>query len=100
VIPTAHVMILAALLFSIGLAGATMRRNMIVVLMSIELMLNSVNVTLIAVARALTDVSGHVFVFFSLSVAAAEVAVGLAIVVAVYRSFGSVNMDDVSAMHG
>jgi NADH-quinone oxidoreductase subunit K len=100
VIPAGHVLILAALLFAIGVAGATMRRNVVIVLMSIELMLNAVNITLITAAHSLVDVNGQVFVFFSLSVAASEVAVGLALVVAIYRSIGTTDVDDVSVMHG
>lgn len=99
-IPPGHVLALAAILFALGVAGATMRRNIIVVLMSVELMLNAVNLTLVTVARAIGDVSGHVFVFFSLSVAAAEVAVGLALVVAIWRTLGSSDVDDVSVLHG
>jgi NADH-quinone oxidoreductase subunit K len=93
-------MALAALLFSVGVAGVLLRRNMIIVLMSIELMLNSANITLVTAARALGQVDGQLYVFFSLTVAAAEVAVGLALVVTVYRSLGSTEVDDVSVMHG
>lgn len=99
-IPASHVLVLAAILFSLGVAGAVLRRNVIIVLMSIEVMLNGVNITLVTIAHALGDVSGQVFVFFSLSVAAAEVAVGLALVVAIWRTLGTSDVDDVSVMHG
>jgi NADH-quinone oxidoreductase subunit K len=100
VIPAGHFLALAAILFAIGVAGVTLRRDVIIVLMSVELMLNAVNITLITAARSLGDLSGQVFVFFSLSVAAAEVAIGLALVVAIYHSIGRSDIDDVSVMHG
>ena len=93
-------LILAAILFTLGVAGAVLRRNVIIVLMSIELMLNSVNLTLVAASRALGNLDGQMAVFFSLTVAAAEVAVGLALVVSVYRSLGRTDVDDVSVLHG
>jgi NADH-quinone oxidoreductase subunit K len=99
-VPSGHYLALAAVLFALGVAGTVLRRNVIIVLMSIELMLNAVNLTLITVGAALGDVDAHVYVFFSLSVAAAEVAVGLALVVAIYRALGRTDVDDVSAMHG
>ena len=95
-----HVLVLSGILFSIGAAGVLMRRNMILVLMSVEMMLNAVNIALVGTSRALGDLDGQLFVFFSLTVAAAEVAVGLALVVAIYRSLGRTDVDDVSAMHG
>lgn len=99
-IATGHVLVLSALLFTVGVAGTILRRNIIIVLMSIELMLNAVNLTLVTVSGALSDLDGQVYVFFSLSVAAAEVAVGLALVVAIYRALGRTSVDDVSVMHG
>ncbi len=99
-VPTNQVLMLAAALFTIGVAGVVLRRNLILVLMSLELMLNSVNVTLVALSRAFGTVDAQLYVFFSLSVAAAEVAVGLALVVAVYRALGRSNVDDVSVLHG
>jgi len=99
-VPFGHYLALAAILFTLGVAGAILRRNVIIVLMSIELMLNAVNITLVTAARALGDVAGQVYVFFSLTVAAAEVAVGLALVVAIYRTLGRTDVDDVSMMHG
>jgi NADH-quinone oxidoreductase subunit K len=76
---------LSALLFIIGVLGVLLRRNVIVMIMSVELMLNSVNLTLVAFSQALGDVSGQILVFFAMSVAAAEAAVGLAIVIALFR---------------
>lgn len=77
---------LGAILFTLGVLGVLFRRNVIVVLMSIELMLNAVNLTLIAFSQAMGDVSGQILVFFVMSVAAAEAAVGLAIVIAIFRN--------------
>lgn len=99
-VPSGHVLALAAALFCLGVAGVVLRRNAIIVLMSIELMLNAVNLTFITAGAALGDIDTHIFVFFSLSVAAAEVAIGLALVVAIYRTLGSSDIDDVSVMHG
>ena len=99
-IPMGHTLALAAILFTLGVAGAILRRNVIIVLMSIELMLNAVNITLVTAARAMGDLAGQLYVFFSLTVAAAEVAVGLALVVAIHRSLGRADVDDVSVMHG
>jgi NADH-quinone oxidoreductase subunit K len=93
-------MALAAMLFAIGVGGAILRRNVIIVLMSIELMLNAVNLTLLAAGRAMGDIDSQIFVFFSLTVAAAEVAIGLALVVTLYRSLGRTDVDDINMMHG
>lgn len=93
-----HYLFLAAALFVIGVAGVMFRRNLIVILMSLELMLNSVNLTFIALARYLESVEGQVIVLFVMVVAAAEVAVGLAIAVTIFRQRGSINIDDVNLM--
>jgi NADH-quinone oxidoreductase subunit K len=77
---------LSAVLFVIGVLGVLLRRNAIVVLMSVEVMLNAVNVTLVALSQSMGDVSGQVLVFFVMSVAAAEAAIGLAIVIAIFRN--------------
>jgi NADH-quinone oxidoreductase subunit K len=95
-----HFLILAAVLFSIGAAGVLLRRSAVIVLMSIELMLNAVNITFVTAARALYDMDGHIFVFVSLTVAAAEVAVGLALVVAIFRTFGRADLDDLRTLNG
>jgi NADH-quinone oxidoreductase subunit K len=84
----------SAILFSIGVLGVLMRRNVIIIMMSVELMLNSVNVTLVALSQSMGDVSGQILVFFVMSVAAAEAAIGLAIVIALFRRKISVNVDD------
>jgi len=93
-----HYLFLAAALFCLGVIGVMFRRNLIVILMSLELMLNAVNLTFIAFARYLNSMEGQIFVLFIMVVAAAEVAVGLAIVVAVFRQRGTVNVNDVNLM--
>jgi len=91
---------LAAALFTIGAVGLLVRRNTLVMFMCIELMLNAANLTFVSYASALNDISGQVIVFFTLVVAAAEVAVGLAIIVAIFRRRQSVNADDVDLLKG
>jgi NADH-quinone oxidoreductase subunit K len=101
VIPLSHFLILGALLFSIGVVGIFMnRKNLIVLLMAIELMLLAVNMNFIAFAHFLNDLSGQVFVFFILTVAAAESAIGLAILVALFRNLRSINVDDLGSLKG
>jgi NADH-quinone oxidoreductase subunit K len=101
VIPLSHFLILGALLFSIGVVGIFMnRKNLIVLLMAIELMLLAVNMNFIAFAHFLNDISGQVFVFFILTVAAAESAIGLAILVALFRNLRSINVDDLGSLKG
>ncbi len=95
-----HFLVLGAALFLTGLAGVLLRRNLIVILVSLELMLNAVNINLVAFSAYLQDVAGQVFVFFVLTVAAAEAALGLALVVVLFRNRGTVDMDDVSLMKG
>ena len=90
----------AALLFTIGAVGLLIRRNTLVMFMCIELMLNAVNLTFVAFAKALNDVGGQVIVFFTLVVAAAEVAVGLAIIVAIFRRRPGATADDVDLLKG
>src|SRR3954471_1933237 len=97
-VPTPHYLILAALLFCMGMFGVLIRRNALVVFMCIELMLNAANLTFLAFARERGDMTGHISAFFIIAVAAAEAAVGLAIVIAVFRSRGTVNIDDVQTM--
>ena len=89
---------LSAILFVLGAVGALTRRNLIVILMSIELMLNAVNLALVAYSRQWGDLTGHVFVLMVIVVAAAEVAVGLGIVIALFRNRESVNVEDVSLL--
>jgi NADH-quinone oxidoreductase subunit K len=101
VIPLSHSLVLGALLFSIGVLGIFMnRKNLIVLLMAIELMLLAVNMNFIAFAHAWGDLSGQVFVFFILTVAAAESAIGLAILVALFRNLRSINVDDLGSLKG
>lgn len=91
---------LSAVLFTIGVLGVLLRRNAIVIFLSIELMLNAVNLTLVAFSQAFGDVSGQILVFFVMSVAAAEAAVGLAIVIAVFRNKATVNVDEINLFRG
>ncbi len=97
-VPLPYYLILSAILFSLGVAGVLTRRNAIVVFMCIELMLNSVNLTLVAFSSFLGDVTGQVLVFFVMAVAAAEASVGLAIVIAIFRSRQTVNIDEINIL--
>jgi NADH-quinone oxidoreductase subunit K len=87
-----HYLYLSAILFTLGMIGVLMRRNVIIILMSIELMLNSVNITFIAFSRYLENLNGHVMVFFVMTIAAAEAAVGLALAVTIFKKFREVNI--------
>ena len=97
-------LIVSAVLFTIGLVGVMLRRNLIVILMSLELMLNAANLSLVAFSRfrvgatGLPDYNAQVFVFFVITVAAAEVAVGLALLVALYRARQTANVDDITSL--
>ena len=93
-------MTLAAILFSIGLLGILVRRNALIMFMCVELMLNAVNLTFVAAGRALGTLQGQVSVFFVLVVAAAEVVVGLAIIVAIFRKRASASVDELSELKG
>ncbi len=95
-VPIEWVIGLGFILFAIGLLGVACRRNILIMLLSVEIMLNAANLVLVGFSRLHGDLSGQVFVFFSMTVAAAEVAVGLAIVIAVYRLRRSANVDDAS----
>ena len=95
-----YYLLLSAVLFSIGALGVLVRRNAIVVFMCVELMLNAVNLSFVAFAKALDDITGQVIVFFVLVVAAAEVAVGLAIIVAIFRRRRHATADDLQALKG
>ncbi len=97
-VPTSWYLILAAALFCIGVVGVLLRRNALVAFMGIELMLNAANLTFVAFARARGDLAGHVSAFFVIAVAAAEASVGLAIVIALYRARGTVNIDEIKTM--
>jgi len=97
-VPANHYLALAAVLFAIGLAGVVVKRNMLVVFMCIELMLNAANLTFLAFARQTGNLQGHAIAFFVMAVAASEAAVGLAIVIAVFRTRETLNIDEVTVL--
>ena len=97
---TAAYLMLSGTLFAVGLIGVIIRRNMITVLMCIELMLNAVNINLIAFSHRLGNLDGQVFTVFVITIAAGEAAVGLAIIIQLYRLRGTVNIDEVRTLHG
>jgi NADH-quinone oxidoreductase subunit K len=101
IVTTAHYLVLAAVLFSLSVAGIFLnRKNVILLLMCVELMLLAVNFNFIAFSRMLGDSTGQVFVFFILTVAAAEAAIGLAILVVLFRNTRSINVDDLDKLKG
>ena len=95
-----HFLVLGAVLFLIGMAGVLVRRNALIILMSIELMLNAANMTLIAFSRMWGDLSAHTFALIVIAVAAAEAAVGLAIVIAIFRHKQTVNLQNINLLRG
>jgi NADH-quinone oxidoreductase subunit K len=97
-VPLAWYLMLSAVLFTLGAAGFVFRRNVITVFMSIELMLNAVNLSFVAFSYQLKQVNGHIFTFFVMVVAAAEAAVGLAIILTVYKNRATLHIDDISSM--
>lgn len=97
-IPISYYLVVSAILFITGAIGVLMRRNALIMLMCLELMLNAVNLSFVAYARMLNDMGGHVFVFLSITVAAAEAAVGLAIILSIYRTRETVDVDHLSLM--
>jgi len=97
-VDTQNYLLLAATLFCTGMLGVLVRRNALVVFMSIELMLNAANLTFLAAARERLDSTGHLAALFVIAVAAAEAAIGLAIVIAVFRNRGTVNVEDIRTM--
>ncbi|OHC00001.1 MAG: NADH-quinone oxidoreductase subunit K [Planctomycetes bacterium RIFCSPLOWO2_12_FULL_39_13] len=97
-IPLTWYLILSGVLFSIGAVGVLIRRNAIVIFMCIELMLNAVNLAFVTFSRQLNSMDGQIFVFFIMTVAAAEAVVGLAIIIAIYRNKATVNVDDINLM--
>jgi NADH-quinone oxidoreductase subunit K len=99
-VPTTYYVLLSAALFILGVVGVLTRRNAIVVFMSVELMLNAANLALVAFARQRLSVEGQVIVFFVITVAAAEVSVGLALLVAIFRSKRTADVDEVSTLKG
>lgn len=96
--PTTYYLVISALLFTIGVLGVLVRRNAIIIFMCIEMMLNAGNLAFVAAARDWKQMNGQVFVFFVMTVAAAEVAVGLAIIVALFRNKESVDVDEVNLL--
>jgi NADH-quinone oxidoreductase subunit K len=100
VIPLEHLLILGAILFTTGAVGVVIRRNVLIMLMGVELMLNAVNLTLVSFSSHLRDMDGHVLAFMVMAVAAAEATIGLAIVIALFRHKPSVNADDFTLMKG
>ncbi|MBM3726078.1 MAG: NADH-quinone oxidoreductase subunit NuoK [Acidobacteria bacterium] len=97
--PVAWYLILSAILFGLGVAGFLFRRNIITVFMSIELMLNAVNLSFIAFSYQLKQVSGHIFTFFVMVVAAAEAAVGLAIILTIYKNKSTLEVDEINSLN-
>ena len=94
--PIAWYLALSAILFAIGVVGVLVRRNLIVIFMSVELLLNAVNLTFVALARGMGSMDGQVIVFFVMAVAAAEAAVGLAIMLQLYRARDTINADEIT----
>ncbi|SFS14429.1 NADH dehydrogenase subunit K [Granulicella pectinivorans] len=97
-VPIAYYLVLAAILFSIGACSFLIKRNIVTIFMSIELMLNAVNLTFVAFAHMWHQVQGQIFVFFVMVVAAAEAAVGLAIIIAIFRTRQTLNVDQINLM--
>lgn len=93
-VPLSYYVILSSIVFVTGLVGVLIRRNIIIILLSVELMLNATNINFVAFSHFFQNMAGQVFVFFTLTVAAAEVAVGLAIIIALYRSKSTINVDE------
>lgn len=99
-VPVHHLLIFSLLLFAVGVLGVLTRRNAIIILMSIELIMNAANINFIAFSRQLNDLGGQVFSVFTIAVAAGEVAVGLAVVLALYRNLDTIYVNEVRIMKG
>lgn len=99
-VPLWAYLFLSGFLFTVGVIGVATRRNVLVIFMAIELMLNAVNLSFVALSRFLHSLDGQVFVFFVMTVAAAEVAVGLAIIIALFRNMETVNVDEIRLLKG
>ena len=95
-----YYLVLSALLFTTGVIGVLIRRNAIIIFMCIELMLNAANLAFVAISRNLGEATGQIFVFFVMAVAAAEVAIGLAIIVSVFKHRQTINVDEVNSLKG
>ena len=100
IVPVEHVILLSIIIFSIGIMGVLLRKNAIIIFMSIELMLNAVNLSLVGFSRYYNSVDGQVFVFLVMTLAAAEVAVGLAIIVALFRNKQTIKIDEINILRG
>jgi len=100
VVPLSWYIVLSALVFSIGIIGFLIRRNIIIMLMCIELMLNAVNISFAAFAHYMQDMRGQIMVFFVIAVAASEAVIGLALVIALFRNKPTVNIDEINIMKG
>ena len=99
-VPLENYLILSAIIFSLGVYGVLARRNAVLILMSVELMLNAVNIVFITASRTVGNVDGQIMVFFVMTVAACEAAVGLAMVIAVYRRYGTIKSDFLRLLRG
>ena len=99
-LPISYYLGLSAILFTIGALGVLIRRNAIIIFMSVELMLNAANLAFVSFARLYQELNGQIFVFFVMAVAAAEVAVGLALIVAIFHSKQSIDVDEISSLKG
>ncbi|HEX9596419.1 MAG TPA: NADH-quinone oxidoreductase subunit NuoK [Anaerolineales bacterium] len=99
-VPVSYYFALSAILFTLGALGVLVRRNAIIIFMSIELMLNAANLLFVAFARSYGSLNGQIYVFFVIAVAAAEVAVGLALIVAIFRTKKSIDIDEISSLKG
>jgi NADH-quinone oxidoreductase subunit K len=99
-VPVEYYVILSAILFTVGVTGVLVRRNALIIFMSIELMLNAANLAIVAFSSVLKSFSGQIFVFFVIAVAAAEVAVGLALIVEIFKSKHSIDVDQMSNLKG
>ncbi len=99
-VPLSYYLIVSLIIFSIGLAGVLMRRNIIIVLMSLELIFNAANISLVAFSHYLQSITGRIFVVFTITIAAAEIAIGLAILVAFFRVRNTANVDEANVMRG
>jgi len=97
-IPLSHYLCLSVILFTLGVLGVVIRRNAIVIFMCIELMLNAVNLSFVAIARSLSSLDGQVIVLLVMTVAAAEAAVGLAIIISIFRTKGTINVDEINLL--
>ena len=99
-VPVDYYIILSAILFALGVVGVLIRRNALIIFMSIELMLNAANLAMVAFSSVIKSFSGQIFVFFVIAVAAAEVAVGLALIVEIFKSKRSIDVDQMSSLKG